>query len=254
MAHLRSQLGLDKSAFQQYFSWLRGIATDGWGWSAFHHRHASDVLADLLPASLTRIAAALAIGAGWGWLMAMAAFSGRQAFIIIGTAFLALPVFSPAALALWLMSSGAGLTPMTAPMWFEVVTVLIASLPVGLLVAMTVGSRLHGARQASLTAQYLCYSRASVAFSCRVLMREALPAAASAFSNSVIPALSAVTICEVVFSLKGFGAAFVKASQVADVPLMIASLAVVLVMFAAIQFANERVSAQLLRRSSRVSN
>jgi len=186
--------------------------------------------------------------------MAMAAFSGQRAFIIFGTAFMAVPVFSLAAVALWLMSSGAGLTPMTAPLWFEGVTVLIASLPVSLLVAMTIGSRLHGARQPSLTAQYLHYSRATSAYSRRVLMRESLPAAASAFANSVIPVLSAVTICEVVFSLKGFGAAFVKASQVADIPLMLASLSVVLVLLAAIQFANDRISAHLLRRSSRVSN
>jgi len=253
VAELRAQLGLNKSAPQQYIAWLRGIIGGSWGWSAFYHRPALDVIAELLPVSLARILLALAAGGVCGWILAMVAFSGRPSYTVLGTAALAVPVFSPPAISLWLMSGWARLTPLTSPMWFEAATVLIASLPVTLLLSMTIGSRLHGAQRLSLTAQYLSYCRAPASYSRRILLRESLPSAVSAFANAVIPTLSAVTICEVVFSLRGFGAAFVKASQVGDVPLMVSALCVVLLILAIVRFVEQQISEKLFRRSGRVS-
>lgn len=193
----------------------------------------------------------MGLGVLIGALLGFQTFSARAFSRTLYSSTLAVPAFALAACSLWLAARTFGATPLSAPWLYQVLTIGIAALPTGLAVATTLSQWLHGDRPLTRTRQYLELAGAPEHVIVRNLVREATPATFAVTANSIVPALTAVTFCEFVFSLKGFGAVFLTACQKSDLPIVVAGTLITLALLIPAQALSEQLSSVIGRRLAR---
>lgn len=253
VAALRQSLGTRDAWPIQYARWLQQIGTGNLGFSVFHQRPALNVVTDLVPVSLVRFAFAALLGTALGFLFGTRRWMSLLSSQAACFGLLAVPAFTIAALTLWIAARLASLTPISAPAFFGVITVLIASIPTTVLTGTTLSEWLYGDHPPTRTRQYLAYSGAPENYTRLLLIREALPSIAAVIANSLISVLTAVTFCEYVFSLRGFGNTFLTATQRGDMPIVIAGSLIALLILLPAQFAGDAISSAYTRRLARIS-
>lgn len=234
-ARMRARLGLDRSAFGQYLTWLSGVARFDLGTSFIDGRPVSAVVAErarntgLLAIAALILATCLGIGIGtitgsrpdaW-WSTALTQVS--LVFLALPPLLTSILLIFVAASTRWLPVSGmrsagvesAGLDVV----WHSVVPVLALALPMA-----ASFERVHAKSiEATLSEPYLLAARARGVSETRILwlaaMRPALRAVASLYGLAAAALFSGSFAVEMVTAWPGLGRLLVDALTARDVPL-----------------------------------
>ncbi|MFD1811952.1 ABC transporter permease [Rhodococcus gannanensis] len=234
LAQIRSELGLDRSWFVQYWDWMSGILTGDLGSSLTRPYEIGEQLATRLPASLQlavcAMIVAVALGVPAGVIAAVR--SGRPADAAIrGTSFvlLAIPAFVIGTVVILVNSMTLKLPLVGYVPLSEGVFRSIASIAVPVVVlALSMGSMLARYTRNTvidaLAQDYVRTARAKGASSTRIVIRHTL-------RNGLIPVVTIIgvqlgaliggtIVVENVFAIPGMGSMLVESINSTDYPVI----------------------------------
>lgn len=224
---LRSRLGLDRPLAEQYVSWLAGAAQADLGHSIRSGRPVSSLVAERLPATIVLALAACLVAAAIGIpLGSLAAYfrGGLPDRIALAAslAAVAAPSFWIGPMLVLLLSVELGWLPVAGsgtPAHLVLPALTLGAGMSGILVRMTRASLLE-----TLADDYVRTARAKGASQRRVVVRHALPNAATPLVAVIGLQLGAVlagsVVTETIFAWPGLGRLVVEAIQSRDYPVV----------------------------------
>lgn len=244
------RLGLDRSLFEQYGDWITGLFTGDLGRSFFTGQSVTEALASRVPVTLILVALTLVFTLVFGVLLGVAAAKRGgwvdrvlQFLSVLGAA---VPPFIVAILLVFWLAIAVRVFPATgyeAPVegigpWAASIT-----LPVSALLITSVANaavQFRGTMIDTLGADYIRTLRARGIPESRVLFRHALRNAAgpglTVLSLQTLGLLGGAIFIEQVFALPGMGQMANESAQLGDVPMVMGSVAVTIVIVLAVNY------------------
>lgn len=238
IATKRAQLGLDRSAMEQYLTWLGHAVRGDLGRSISTNNSVSELLASRFPVTFSLALGALVVAAVLGVLLGTLAAVRPgifdrflQVVMLVG---FALPNFWVAIILAVLLAVGLRWFPATGYVpftddpvgWLQTVTLPIIAIAIG-----SIASIAQQLRNSIIGVNSLDYVRTlrsrglganSILFT--HVLRNAAPPALTMLSLQFIAALSGAAIVERVFGLQGLGAVAISASSASDLPVIMGLL------------------------------
>ncbi|MEW5911308.1 MAG: ABC transporter permease [Thermodesulfobacteriota bacterium] len=242
----RKEFGWDRPLWQSYFSTLSQMLRGNFGVSYYYRLPAAKVMADTIPKTFTRAGVGLLLGVVMGLLLGLASgifrWNHSPAFFSL---FYSIPSFCVLVLLLWGASTTLGWTPLSQPFFYEVLTILAASLYPAGAVGNQVAERLDFESSQPLHVTFLFMLHGSHHQVATVVWRECLIDATSITINSIPVTLGAVTFAEIIFGLTGFGQTFVESSLRSDLSVVVAGSLILSVLFLLIQKSGDAITAMI---------
>lgn len=222
IAQIRTELGLDLPAHEQFLRWLSRAAEGDLGLSLRFERPVVDMIGFAIPATLALAAKSLAIGLGLGVaLAALAAIWPRSPFGWLVEAVniwsIAIPTFCVGLAAILVFSIWLGWMPVLG-------NTLIPALVIGIDIAGQIVKPLHEELKETASAPFVRAARARGESPARIVLARLLPNAAPvaiALSGLILAGLIGGTLTmEVLFGLPGLGTLALQAIQGRDYPVV----------------------------------
>ncbi|MBT8159573.1 MULTISPECIES: ABC transporter permease [Arthrobacter] len=235
IAAIRTQLGLGKPWYEQYFSWTNGVLHGDLGTSFFYHTPVSDLVMSRLPVTLSLALFAIIAAVVFGILAGLlsATRRGRLAdkiTTVISTVGIATPNFWVGMILLilfslnWHIFPAVGYTPITknAGSWFMHLVLPAIAL------AAAAGAELQRQTRSSvseiLSQDYIRTARAQGLTRRKVLWQRALkngaPPLATVVGFQTAVLLGGSVVVEKVFSLPGVGTLAIDSVTLKDLPIL----------------------------------
>ena len=273
---LRRELGLDQPAYQQFARFVLNAAQGEFGLSLGQGRKVSALIAERLPATLELAGAAALLALGTGIPLGLYAAlkrgtAGAQAVMFLSLLGVSLPTFLLGILLILVFSVGLNLLPsfgrgetvqlgawstglLTLDGWRHLLlpALTLAVFQVALLIRLVRAEMLE-----VLRSDYIKFARARGIRSGTLHFRHAL-------RNTLVPVITIAglqlgglvafaIITESVFQWPGLGLLFIQAIATPDVPVMVAYLCLVALIFVLINLAVDLLYASVDPRLSQVS-
>lgn len=226
-AELRSRLALDRPLAEQYVGWLASVARGDLGASIRSGRPVAELVAERVPATFVLALAAIAVAASIGLpvgALAAARRGGTLDRLALGVslAAVATPSFWIGPMLVLVFAVGLGWLPVAGsgtPAHLVLPALTLGAGMSGILVRMTRAALLE-----TLADDYVRTARAKGASPARVLVRHALPNAASPILSvlglQLGAALAGAVVTETIFAWPGLGRLVVEAIQARDYPVV----------------------------------
>ncbi|MBN2332796.1 MAG: ABC transporter permease [Deltaproteobacteria bacterium] len=226
-AALRQQLGLDLPLWQQYWSFLKGIATGNLGVSFFYRQPVAAIIAARLPATILLAGAAmgvaLLIALPLGVLAASRQYSGidnlGMFFSLLG---ISMPNFWLGPLLIILFSLKLNWLPVSG--MDGLASLILPAITLGTALAAILSRMTRSSLLEEMAKEYLTAARARGLPAARVILKHAL-------KNALLPVvtivglqfgslLSGAIVTEKVFSWPGIGSLLIQAVFSRDYPMV----------------------------------
>lgn len=240
LQNLRHELGLDRPVWVQYGLYLWRLVHFDLGVSYDLNRSVVGIILDYLPATAYLAVAALLLetifGIGWGMVMAVKRPPRLEAAsTTMSAVLLATPVFFLGLLLQYVFASRLNLLPISGlggwnPLYLVLPAMTLAAAQMAIIAAVMKSSLAE-----EMSKPYILAARARGLSHRRALtnhgMRNALAPVITLLAVDFGALLGGVVITEIVFSWPGLGRATYLAAQSRDVPLVIGSVLVLVIIF-----------------------
>lgn len=233
---LRHEQGWDLPLFKGLLVSLKRSTNGDFGHSFYYNQPALDLVLNHAPVTYLRTFLSFLIGTLSGLLLGLLSglFSWKKASSFFSLMY-AVPSFCFIVLFLWISSSGLGLTPLSAPLHFEILAVLCGALYPAGAVANQMANRLDFHRRKTLYIDFLKMLHADSKQVAFIVWREGIFEAAAIALNSVPVIFTAISFAEIIFNLKGFGSMFIASALRNDLSIVITAALVLAATYLLIQ-------------------
>ena len=227
VVNIRRELGLDQPLVIQFWNYLSGLVQGDLGRSYAQKTEVATLIWSRLPATLTLMAAGIAIEVALGLLLGITAAVKRGGFVdnlVMMTSFVGVstPQFVVALLLLYVFAITLGWFPMSG--YGTLAHVVLPATTLGVLGAGWYARMARSAMIDVLNQDYVRTARAKGLSSARVLLRHALP-------NALLPIIAmigidigqfmgGVVVVEAVYGWPGIGQLAWQAIQQVDIPII----------------------------------
>lgn len=243
LENLRHELGLDRSVFVQYGLYLWRLLHFDLGTSYELNRSVSSIILDYLPATAYLAAAALLLetiaGMAWGFLTA-GRRSTRLDFLttVSGSLLLSTPVFFLGMVLQYIFGSRLGILPLSGLGGYNPLYLILPAATLAAAQAVIVGTMARSSLEREMARPYFLAARARGLTHRQALAghgaRNALGPVMTLLAIDLGALMGGAMITEIVFAWPGIGRMTYYAAQVRDVPLIIGSVVVLIIIFVTI--------------------
>lgn len=257
---IRKQMGLDRPAVVQYFSWLGGLFVGDLGESYIYRRPVAELIAQRIGSTieLTILATLLIVVLGvlFGVLLATTRSRAlRRVFDAIGTMFLALPPFASGVILIflfavsWQVFPSGGEVPFAQDPARSFSRLILPALALALPIAPIIGNLLATEMAQARDQEFIMTALAKGAGPHRITWRHAVPNSLNSpiieLSIHIGNLLGGAVVAEAIFTRNGVGTLLVQAVQNRDYYLALALLLIAIAIAIVLQFLAEIVIARI---------
>ena len=235
LAHLKSEMGLNKPFLVQYGTWLGHALQGNFGHSLISGQAVSQALAQQLAPTLSLVLLALVVSSTAGMALGIwsAVHAGRLARFLDSVSFvgMAVPGFIIALVLIQIFvvtfhvlpASGYVSIGQSPPLWLRSLILPVVALSVGAI--GIIAKQTRTAMQEVLSQEFIVVLRANGYSPRSIVLRHALRAASIQILSIIgvvfVGLLSGAVIIESIFSIPGLGSLAVQASAQSDIPVVL---------------------------------
>ncbi len=240
LASLRHELGLDQPIWTQYGIYLWNLAHLDLGTSYSLNRDVASVIGDHLPATAYLAFSALALelffGVGWGIYLAWRKSVGLEMFSsVLGAVLLAVPVFFLGLVLQRIFGGWLHILPISGLGGWNPANVIMPAVTLAAAQAVIIAAVMKTSLSDEMGKPYMLAARAKGMTERQVLlrhgMRNAIGPVATLLAIDLGILLGGAVITEIVFAWPGLGRTMFFAARARDVPLVIGTVLVLVVIF-----------------------
>ncbi|MDO8735634.1 MAG: ABC transporter permease [Thermoleophilia bacterium] len=243
LENLRRELGLDRPVWVQYGIYLQHLAQFDLGTSQELQRGVGGIILEYLPATIYLTLAALTLetlfGVGWGMLMALRRWPRLEALSSVTSALLlALPVFFLGMLLQYVFASRLGILPISGTGGWNPLNLVLPAITLAAAQTAIIAAVTQSSLSQEMDKPYILAARARGLTRAQAMLKHGLRNVSgpvvTILAIDLGTLLGGAMITEIVFSWPGMGRMVYNAALFRDVPLVIGTVLVLVIIFVVI--------------------